>query len=151
MPLWTDVSWRWFTSTQMSRSAGLYTQLDCQHYPAQFVWHLSHVIKRTGRWSGFVLYVTAPLNTQCIKNIFFLSERQSTWLQLIYTELTEASFLKVPHPHYQSVEPFNTYSEGQLMTSEDPDARDGAVFVGAKQGDTGKGILSQFVQALVHT
>lgn len=44
-----------------------------------------------------------------------------------------------------------TYSEGQLLSSEHPDARDGAVIVGAKQDDAGKGILSQFVQALEHS
>lgn len=45
----------------------------------------------------------------------------------------------------------NTYSEGQFLASEDPDARDAAVVVGAEQDDTGKGILSEFVQALEHT
>ena len=44
----------------------------------------------------------------------------------------------------------NTYSESQLLAPEDPDPRDAAVVVGAKQNDTGKGILSQFVQALEH-
>lgn len=37
------------------------------------------------------------------------------------------------------------------MTSEDPDARDAAVIVLAKQDDTREGILSEFVQALEHT
>lgn len=45
----------------------------------------------------------------------------------------------------------NTYSEGQFLASEDPDARDAAVVVSAEQDDTGKGILSEFVQALEHT
>ena len=47
--------------------------------------------------------------------------------------------------------PSYTYSEGQVLASEDPDARDAAVIVGAKQDDTGKGVLSQLVQALEHT
>lgn len=45
---------------------------------------------------------------------------------------------------------YYTYSEGQLLASEDPDARDTAVVVGAEQNNAGKGILSQFVQALEH-
>lgn len=45
----------------------------------------------------------------------------------------------------------NTYSEGQFLASEDPDAWDDAVIVGAKQEDTGEGILSEFVQTLEHT
>lgn len=44
----------------------------------------------------------------------------------------------------------STYSEGQVLASEDPDARDTAVIVGTKQDDAGKGILSKFVQALEH-
>lgn len=44
----------------------------------------------------------------------------------------------------------NTHSESQLLASEDPDTRDAAVIVGAKQDDTGKGVLSQSVQALEH-
>lgn len=45
----------------------------------------------------------------------------------------------------------NTYSEGQFLASEDPDAWDAAVIVGAKQEDTGECILSEFVQTLEHT
>lgn len=44
-----------------------------------------------------------------------------------------------------------TYREGQFLASEDPDARDAAVVVSAKQDDAGKGILSEFVKALEHT
>ena len=44
----------------------------------------------------------------------------------------------------------NTYSERQLLASEDPDARNAAVVVAAKQEDTAEGILSEFVQALEH-
>lgn len=43
-----------------------------------------------------------------------------------------------------------TYSEGQFLPPEDPETRDTAVIVGAKQDDAGKSILSQFVQALEH-
>lgn len=46
---------------------------------------------------------------------------------------------------------FNTYREGQVLAPEDPDARDAAVVVSAKQKDTGEGVLSEFVQALEHT
>lgn len=44
-----------------------------------------------------------------------------------------------------------TYSEGQFLAPEDPDSRDAAVIVCAEQDDTGKGVLSEFVQALEHT
>ena len=44
----------------------------------------------------------------------------------------------------------DTYREGQVLASEDPDARDAAFIVRTKQEHTGKGILSEFVQALVH-
>lgn len=43
------------------------------------------------------------------------------------------------------------YSECQFLAPEDPDSRDAAVVVGAEQDNTGKGILSEFVQALEHT
>lgn len=43
-----------------------------------------------------------------------------------------------------------TYSEGQFLPPEDPETRDAAVIVGAKQDDAGKSILPQFVQALEH-
>lgn len=36
------------------------------------------------------------------------------------------------------------------MAPDDPDARDAAVFVCAKQDDTCKGVFSEFVQALEH-
>lgn len=46
---------------------------------------------------------------------------------------------------------FSTDREGQFMSSHDPDARDGVVIVNAWHDDTGKGVLSQFFQALEHT
>lgn len=44
-----------------------------------------------------------------------------------------------------------TYIESQVLASENPDARDAAVIVGAEQDDAGKGVLSEFVQTLEHT
>lgn len=43
-----------------------------------------------------------------------------------------------------------TYSERQCVAPDDPDARDAAAVVFAKQDDTSKGIFSEFVQALKH-
>lgn len=43
-----------------------------------------------------------------------------------------------------------TYSKSQVLASEDPDPRDAAVVVGAKQDDASKGILSELVQTLEH-
>lgn len=43
-----------------------------------------------------------------------------------------------------------TYSERQFVAPNDPDARDAAVVVCAKQDDTCKGVFSEFVQALEH-
>lgn len=51
----------------------------------------------------------------------------------------------------RSVYSSDTYREGQFLASEDPDTRDAAVVVGAKQDDAGEGILSEFVQTLEHT
>lgn len=45
----------------------------------------------------------------------------------------------------------STYSERQLLASEDPDPRDGTFLVIAKQEDTSKSIFPKLVQALEHT
>lgn len=44
----------------------------------------------------------------------------------------------------------HTYRENQLLASEEPDTRDAAVVVGAKQDDAGKGVLPELVETLEH-
>lgn len=53
--------------------------------------------------------------------------------------------------HCGKCSPLSTYREDQVLASENPQTRDAAVVVGSKQDDTGKGILSEFIQALEHT
>lgn len=44
-----------------------------------------------------------------------------------------------------------THSKHKLLASEDPDTRDAAVIVCAKEDDTGEGIFTQFVESLEHS
>ena len=44
----------------------------------------------------------------------------------------------------------NTYSESEVLASEDPDSRDDAVIVATMKKNAGEAILSEFVQTLEH-